>query len=89
MSKATLNLRRNSFGETPAIEIDGQRLDHITTAITIRKFGHEAPTIELDLFLTSVGATIEGDLTINAVPVTDEIGRQIYQALRARYEGAL
>jgi hypothetical protein len=87
MTTAKLNLRRAGIGEAPFVEIDGVRLDKMTTGITVRMAAGDIPTIDLDLVLTSIGATVEGDLTVNATPVTDEIGQQIYQALRARYEG--
>lgn len=44
------------------------------------------PTLELTMVLNDAFVSVDGELVINAQPVSDSVGRAIYQSLKERYE---
>lgn len=68
------------------VEIDGKPIVDAITSLTVRQFAGGLASLELDMVLATSGITLDGELTINAIPVSEEVGRQIYASLRARYD---
>ena len=89
--KAELNL---VSGGVSSIVIDGVDLANCTGAIALTRLDgavtlvaspQTTPTLTLTLVLENVSVSTEGELLVNAVPVTDAIGYKIYQDLKERY----
>lgn len=88
MSKGEFKLMSHGLGSASTINIDGVLLGPLVKSVTIRQSGGVQPSVMLELVLHSLDVTTDGAININATPVTDKIGRAIYEALRSRYEGA-
>ena len=91
--KAEINLGPKS-GDASVV-IDGEditryigalRMTRMDGSVDLAASAGTLPTLELTLVLDSVSISAEGDLIVNAEPVSDEIGRAIFEALKRRYE---
>ncbi len=67
------------------VAIDGNKMSFIS-AINVYGRADGINTVTLDLVLHDFDVTADGELVINARPVTDEVGRAIYESLKLRYE---
>lgn len=91
--KANINL--GPHAGSASIVVDGIDLAKCTGALRLTRMDGSVdlvaspgtlPTLELTIVLESVSLSADGDLIVNAEPVTDEIGRAIYKSLKNRYE---
>ena len=87
------NITLGSPSET-CIEVEGKKLNCVGSLCVSRVDGavdlvatpHTFPTLTLNLVLSEVSASVDGDLLINAEPISEEVGRAIYYSLKERYE---
>lgn len=91
--KANITLNQ---GQGNSIVIDGQDIAGRVVCMEVTALNGKAsliampgnsPTLTVTLNLDETHLNAEGDVVINAEPVSDEIGRAIYQSLKDRYEG--
>lgn len=87
MSEIELNLKPRP-GPGNSIKVDGIELGGLVSHIHLDADCTAGPVLRLQMPAISTLAIIDARVVINAIPVTDEIGREIFKSLRARYEGA-
>jgi len=80
--KAKLSLQPN----TANINIDGYQFEKAVTGLIIEANPGKIPKFNIDLLIFESEIEIEGVLSINATPISDEIGLAVYNSLKARYE---
>ncbi len=85
MSTIELNLKRRP-GLGNSIKIDGAELAGMVSHLELDVDAHTEPVLRLTLPAVSTAAIIDGRVAINAIPVSDAVGRAIYNSLRTRYE---
>jgi hypothetical protein len=90
-----------TLGKQPgnaAIVLDGydvakctgaMRLTRMDGAVELVASVGTMPTLELTLVLESVTVSADGDLLVNAEPVSDNIGKAIYKSLKERYDSGV
>ncbi len=86
MSDKHLKLKYRPGASDNMVEINGAELKNAVAGVSIRIVAGGMPAIELTFSLFSCEVDTDGGVSVNAVPVTDEIGREIYQKLKRRYE---
>lgn len=78
-----------TLGSSPgsaSVKLDGVELASGTSGLVIKGMAGAVPVLELNLLLTEARVSVEGALIINAHPISEEIGRAIYESLKQRYE---
>ena len=65
--------------------VGGVRIVRMDGAVEIEQTAHTFPTVELSLVLVSAAVNFDGEVIINAEPVSDEIGKAIYESLKDKY----
>ena len=91
--KADIVLNRNPHNAS--IVVDGKpitscvgalRVQRTDGALEIIASADTFPRLHLELLLEEMDISIEGDLIVNAIPVSDAVGKAIYESLKERYE---
>jgi len=84
MNKIQINASKNVFDRK--ILIDGKPV--FASAAILQLDTRGLPTLAISIpIVTECEVEGEAEIKINAAPVSDEIGRKVYEALKERYEG--
>lgn len=68
----------------PKLFIDGKEISHFGFKIEVNR--ESIPHMTAEMFLKDCEISIDGIVSIDGHPVSDEIGKQIYEQLKSRYE---
>lgn len=83
MAKVKLNTDLSGRG---SIIIDGIDMSKLVSSVDVHTSVDHGSTVNIEIFLIDCDVAIDGEVKINAIPVSDEIGRGIYQKLKELYE---
>jgi len=87
-----------TLGNSPhdaSVIIDGKPITNCVGALRVHRMDgavelvastETAPTLNLEIILEEVDVSIDGQLVVNAIPVSESIGQAIYKSLKERYE---
>jgi len=85
MSKIEIDFR-SGWGMNNKINIDDVNLSNLVSDVSLNFSPGSLVLGRFEVFLTSAKITTEGIVEINGVPVSDDIGREIYKSLKEKYE---
>ena len=85
MTTANIKFLGRGSGDTK-FEIDGQDITSILGATSIRFKPGSLAHMELDIHLMNCNIDAESTVSINAIPVSYAIGKEVYMSLKKLYE---
>jgi len=83
--KAIINLGTGP-GEDNKIIVGERDYSNVTRSIELTASYDTSTTLHMTILLDKAFVSAEGELFINAEPVSDEVGEAIYKSLKQRYE---
>lgn len=75
----------NGYSKANKVEVDGTDLARIVGGANISLRPGDLNVVSLDIILSNCEINTEANIEINTVPVSDEIGQQIYEQLKELY----
>jgi len=81
--------------QNASIIVDGKSITNCVGALRVQRMdgavdlvasAGTSPTLTLELNLKDIDVTIDGDLVVNSIPVSESVGQAIYESLKERYE---
>lgn len=83
MSLLEIQSNKPGYGK---IQLDGSEISqHVSGCVVTIEAGNLTRAV-LNIEVVAVKVKMDGMVEINGQPVTDEIGRAVYESLKARYE---
>jgi len=82
---AKIEILQNKGEHTPTILVDSERVP-VQSFNFKWKVGDPIPVIELSVLVAESEVTLEGEVKINTIPVSDEVALKLYEDLRKKYE---
>lgn len=73
-------------GSHNKIEIDGHELSDITKSIRFTMTAGGLPEIELEVFARECSVDADGVVRLDTTGIPDDVAREIFETLKARFE---
>jgi len=86
MAKVIIVQDSIGLGQPIKLMVDGTDLANLTNSLSLHMEAGGVSRLSVDMLIFDCEVSTEADITINAQPISREVGLQIYRQLRALFE---